>query len=167
MKKLIDKLAIFIVSLALYTPNSNAIYRIVPILIAIILSAFLSYLEDEPITIAVFTAYIILCLFKPVFLCFIPLICYDVVFLKIKWVWLLSFLPLIIGSTQALFISHWLIAAFIIAAYILKHRTVSLQNIEKDYYKLRDNAKEISMRLEKQNKEPLQKQNHEIIILKG
>jgi signal transduction histidine kinase len=162
MKNLIDKLAIFIVSLALYTPNANPIYRIVPILITIILSAFLSYLEDKHITIAVFTAYIILCFFKPAFLCFIPLISYDVIFLKIKLIWVLSFLPLIIGSTQILLTSNWIIAAFIIAVYILKHRTLSLENMEKDYYKLRDNTKEISMKLEKQNKELLEKQDYEI-----
>jgi signal transduction histidine kinase len=58
--------------------------------------------------------------------------------------------------------SKWLIAAFILAAYVLKYRTVSLQNLEKDYYKLRDNTKEISMQLEKQNKELLDKQDYEI-----
>jgi signal transduction histidine kinase len=162
MKKLIDKLAIFIVSFVLYIPNSNPIYRIIPVLIAIILSAFLSYLEDERVTVSVFAAFLIACFIKPAFLYFIPLICYDAIFLRVKWIWVLSFLPLIIYFTNSLFISQWLIAVFIIIAYTLKLRTVSLQNIEGDYYKLRDNAKEISMRLEKQNKELLEKQDHEV-----
>ncbi len=162
MKKLIDKLIIFIISSALYIHNADYIYMIIPILIAIILSGILSYLEDERITVAVFTAYLILCFFKPVFLFFIPLICYDAVFLKIKWLWVLSFLPLITNFSHTLILSTWLIASFILAAYILKYRTVSLQNMEEDYYKLRDSTKEISLQLEKQNKKLLEKQDYEI-----
>lgn len=164
MMNLINKLTILIISLALYIPNANDIYMIIPILIAIIFSATLSYLEDDRIIIAVYAAYLIVCFIKPAFLFFIPLICYDVIFLKIKGIWMLAFLPLITNFTQTLFVSNWLIAAIIIAAYIIKQRTVSLQNIEKDYYKLRDNTKEISMQLEEQNKELLEKQNHEISL---
>lgn len=162
MKILIDKLIIFIICSAIYIPSENRTYMIVPILIAIILSAIISYLENDSITLGAFIIYSIVCYLKTAFLFFIPLICYDAVFLKIRWLWMLSFLPLIATSTQTLFISKWIIAAIIIAAYILKYSTVSLQNIEKDYYKLRDNAKEISMQLETQNKELLEKQDNEI-----
>lgn len=162
MKKLIDKFTIFITSLALYINSTDNIYMVVPILIAIILSAILSYLEDERVSIVVFVTYLIVCFFEPNFLFFIPLICYDAVFLKIKGVWMLSFLTLITNSIHTLFISNWLVAASILVACVLKYRTVSLQNIEKDYNKLRDNAKEISMKLEKQNKELLDKQDYEI-----
>lgn len=162
MKKLIDKLIIFVICSVLYIPNAYNLYMIVPILIAIILSAFLSYLENEPITIVVFAVYIILCFFKPALLFFIPVLCYDVIFLKMQWIWVLAFLPLIYDNSQTLFISNWLIAALIMASYILKFRTVTLQNMEKEYRKLRDNAKEISMQLGKQNKELLEKQDYEI-----
>jgi signal transduction histidine kinase len=69
---------------------------------------------------------------------------------------------LITNYTQTLSLSNWLIAAFILIAFILKHRTISLQNITKDYYKLFDNTKEISMKLEKKNTELLEKQDYEI-----
>lgn len=162
MNKLIDKLIIFVVCLTLYIPAEDRAYRIVPILAAIILSAILSYFEDERVTISVFAAYLFACFFQPNLLFFIPLICYDTAFLKIKGIWALSFLLLIINSTVISLASSWLIAAFILVAYVLKYRTVSLQSIEKDYHELRDNAKEISMQLEKQNKELLEKQDYEI-----
>jgi signal transduction histidine kinase len=162
MKKLIDKLVILIISLALYIPSVNNIYMIVPILIAIILSAILSYLENEHIATIAFVIYLIVCFFMPNFLFFIPLICYDAALLKIKGIWVLSFLPLITNSNHTLFMSKWLIATFILGVYVLKYRTVSLINIEKAYYKLRDNTKEISIQLEKQNKELLEKQDYEI-----
>lgn len=162
MRKLIDKLIVFIISLALYIPNANSLYMIAPILVAIILSAVLSYVEDERITIAAFAVYLIVCFFEPACVFFIPLICYDVIFLKIKWIWALSFLSLFIDPVLTLFAAKWIIAAFIITACILKYRTISLQDLEIDYHKLRDNTKEISMQLEKQNKELQEKQDHEI-----
>lgn len=162
MENLIDKFVIFIVCLALYIPNANYIYMIVPILIAVILSAILSYLEYDGITASVFSAYLVVCFFKPAFLFFIPLMCYDVIFIKIKGIWVLSFLPLIANFTQSRLTSDWLVSTLILASFVLKCRTVSLENMEKDYYKLRDNTKEISMKLEKQNKELLEKQDYEI-----
>lgn len=160
MKKLIDKLVIFIICVALYIPDATNIYMIVPILIAIILSAFLSYVEEENITTAVFCIYIILCFFKPNFIFFIPLICYDAIFHKLKGLWVLSFLPLTAVYSDTLF--QLSIAALIIAVYILKYRTISLLKMEKDYRKLRDNSKEISMQLERQNKDLLEKQDYEV-----
>lgn len=162
MEKLVDKFVILIVSLALYIPTANSIYMIVPILIAIILSAILSYLENDRITILVFIFYIGACFFESVLLFFIPLICYDAIFPKIKWIGLLSFLPLIINYNQALNTPTWLIAALILVTYILKYRTLSLQKAEKNYYRLRDNTMEVSMQLKKQNEELLEKQDYEI-----
>ena len=162
MKKLIDKLIILIICLALYVPSVNNIYMIVPILIAIILSSALSYLENERINVTVFVAYLVTCFFMPNLAFFIPLICYDVVFVKIKGMWLLSFLPLITNYIQIPLSLKILTASFIFVSYVLKHRTASLINMEKDYYNLRDNTKEISLKLEKQNKELLEKQDYEI-----
>lgn len=162
MKKLVDKLIILIISLALYIPNANSVYMIGPVLLAIILSAILSYLENERISLTVFFFYTVACFFKPILLFFIPLICYDAMFLKIKWIWVLSLLPLVANHNQEFLTARWLIMVSIAAVFLLKHRTVSLQNIEKNYYKLRDNTMEISMLLEKQNKELLEKQDYEI-----
>lgn len=162
MKKLIDKLVIFIVSAALYIPNTNDIYLIVPILISIILSALLSYLEDERITIVVFFIFLIVCFTKPDFLFFIPLLCYDTVSIKVKGLWLLCIFPLVANAANINFLSVWLIAAITIVSCVLKLRTASLFNLENDYYKLRDTAKEISLQLENQNKELIEKQDSEV-----
>lgn len=162
MKKLIDKLIIFIVSLALCVLYVNNMYVIVPILISIFLSATLSYLEEKNIEVVVFMGYIIMCFFEPSFLFFLPLICYDVIFHKWMGLWLLSLIPLISDFALRGFTPNWLIAGLIGVSYILKHRTVALRKLEKDYHQLRDNAKEISMQLEKQNNELLKNQDYEI-----
>lgn len=162
MSKLIDKLIILIITLALYIPNVNNIYMIVPILIVVSISALLSYIENENFILGIFISYVILCFFKPIFLFFLPLISYDILIFHIKWTWLLALLPLLTNATQAFTISSGLIASFLVVAYILKYRTTSLQNIKRDYYELQYNTKEISMQLEKKNKELLEKQDYEI-----
>jgi signal transduction histidine kinase len=162
MKKLVDKIIIFAICSALYITNAAGLYMIVPILVAISLSAFLSYMEDELIITAVFAAYIILCFPKPDFLFFIPLLCYDAVLLQRWWIWLFAFLPLITEYNETILIPKWLIAGLIAAAYILKYRTFSLLKVEKEFHMLRDNAKEISLQLENQNKELLEKQDYGI-----
>lgn len=162
MMRLIDKLAIFFVSLVLYIPNANNIYMIVPILIVVIISAIFSWLEDNSFRLCVFFIYITICFFKPEFLFFIPLICYDIMICKIRWIWALALLPLVSTSTHVLFTSKCVIATLIIVAYILKYRTTSLLVVKKDFNKLRDTTTEMSMQLEKKNKELLDKQDFEI-----
>lgn len=162
MNKLIDKLIIFIFCLAIYIPIASNIYMVVPILIAVIFSTTLSFLEDRPIIIGIFALYLIICFFKSILLYFIPLICYDVIIFKIKWIWIIALLPLISNTINTSSISNVLIAAFIAVTYLLKYRTYSLQNIRKDYFMLRDNSKEISMQLEKKNKALMEKQDYEI-----
>lgn len=162
MKNLIDKIVIFILILALYIPTVNNIYMIIPILFTVVLSALLSYLDNEQFAIVTFIVFLTVSFFVPTLSFFLPLICYDVVLIKNKWIWMLAFLPLITTSSEILMFSKWPIAVFIMVSYLLKYRTVSLQTIEKDYYQLRDNTKEISMQLEKQNKELMEKQNYEI-----
>ncbi len=161
MKNLIDKLVVILISLAIYIPYANSIYMIAPILIVIILSAILSYMEDQRKTQGIFLLYLIISFFIPDFIFFIPLICYDVVLLKPKWLWALSFLPLLADFNHTL-TSKCLMATFIINGCILKYRTVSIHNTEKKYYRLRDDTNEISMQLEKQNRELLEKQNYEV-----
>lgn len=162
MKQLIDKSVILVTLLTFYVPNVDSTYMILPILTTVILSALISYLENQSITKIIFTIYLIVSCFIPAFLYFIPLICYDVTLIDLNWLWLFSFLPLIINSSQTPITQRLFVSAFILVSHILKYRTISFQKLERDYHLLRDNAKEISMQLEKQNKALLEKQDYEI-----
>jgi Signal transduction histidine kinase len=79
-----------------------------------------------------------------------------------KWIWYICFFPILYSFNQLQFSITWSIAACIAVVYILKYRMVALQKLEKDYRKLRDNTTEISMQLERQNKELVEKQDYEI-----
>jgi signal transduction histidine kinase len=138
---------------------------IVPILITIIISALLSYFENSLITIVGFIAFTFICISEPEFLFFIPLICYDVLIFKIKWIWIFALLPVLINFKKTIPTSSILVEAFIVVAYFLKYRTILLQKVKKEYNQLRDNAKEISMLFEKKDKDLMEKQDYEIKLV--
>ncbi|MDP4178660.1 MAG: histidine kinase, partial [Bacillota bacterium] len=156
------KIIIFIICLAVYSPKINETYMIVPILAAVILSSALSYFDDDKFLLGIYAVYIITCFFQPKFIFFIPLICYDAICTRIKWIWIFALLPLSVNFSEVPITSRFIIIAFIIVAYILKYHTVSLQKTLSDYRELRDSTKELSIRLEKKNKEMLEKQDYEI-----
>jgi len=162
MPKLVDKLILFFISVALYVTCVNNKYMIAPILIALIFSASISYFESYGIKIALSAVYLATCLFKPEFAFFIPAICYDIVFSKVKWIWALAFIPLIGIPTDTIKYSKFMTAALIIVTLILKRRTEALESIKNKYHTLQDNAKEISIQLENKNKGLMEKQDYEI-----
>ncbi|HHY82261.1 MAG TPA: sensor histidine kinase [Clostridiales bacterium] len=163
MRKLIDKVIILLVSLIFYLSGVDSSYMVVPVLTVMIISAVLSYLENDKVTLALFALFLLLCLRYPEFLAFIPLFCYDAAFMNIKGnYWLFSFLPFAVHHKSLPFPALLLEAAFIPAAVVLKNRTIMLQNMEEEYRRLRDNAAEISLKLEKQNKELIERQDYEI-----
>jgi signal transduction histidine kinase len=108
-----------------------------------------------------FILYLILCFSNPSYLFFLPLISYDAIYLKLKGIWYVSFLILFFNDPLPNR-TKWVIGAFILLTYVLKNRTKALETLEKDYKQLRDTTKEISIQLEKQNKELMEKQDDEI-----
>jgi len=162
MNELIDKIIILTITLALYLSNVDDTYMIVPLLIVIIFSAFLSYLENNHIRLALFIAYTAICFFSPFFLFFIPLICYDIFMMPARKAWPLGLLPLVLSFAKTYSTIYFLVLAFFFIAYLLKYRTVTLQAIKKRYFELQYTSSEISRELEKKNKELIARQDYEI-----
>lgn len=162
MNALIDKIIIFIICVAVYIHNINDSYMVIPILIAIFLSSILSYKENKKVLLLVFYVFLGFCFFEPAFLFFVPLICYDLFFYKIKWLWTMFFIPLVINYYEISSFSVILIIAYILIGYILKKRSISFENVKKNYYTVSDNAKELSIIFEKKNRDFLEKQDYEI-----
>lgn len=162
MDVLMDKIIISILCVAFYIPNTSYSPIIVPILAAVIISALLSYFDNDIIKLSGFVVYAILSTYDHGFLFFIPLVCYDVLFSKFKWIWLIALLPMAANFKEAFTITNVLVILFIAIAGLLKYRTISLYSIKKEYYKLRDNSMEMSMAFERKNKELMEKQDYEI-----
>lgn len=161
MNNLIDKIIIFFICLSIYIHNIDDVYMVVPVIITIFLSAMISYKDNSKVLISVFIVFLLLCFIEPPFIFFIPLICYDLFFYKIKYLWALLLLPIFI-SYHITSLSKALIIAYIFTGYILKYRTKSFENIKKNYYTVSDTAKELSIKFEKKNRELLEKQDYEI-----
>lgn len=162
MNKLMDKFMLFVITLALYVWSVESAYMIAPILFTVILSATLSYLENERITIGIFAFYILFCFYEPAFLYFIPLLFYDVLFVRVQWLGGLALLPLILNSAQVFRPSNVFIAIVLALAYRLKYRTHSFQRMKKEYYELQYTSREMSLQLEQKNKALIEKQDYEI-----
>jgi signal transduction histidine kinase len=165
MRLLVDKAIIFIVSLAFYALDAESFYMIAPILIVMTLSAVLSYIENSKITLAIYVVYLMLCLFRIEFILFTPLLCYDVAFVNKKSNYSLllsSFLPLAIHFDALSSDTMMFTAALLLVAALLKNRTLNLEKAEESYFNLRDTTREISLKLENQNKKLMEKQDYEV-----
>lgn len=162
MNILIDKLIIFIVCSSLYISNTNNKYMVVPILIVLFLSSISSYKENEKTVFSVFVIFLSLCFWNWDFIFFIPLICYDLFFIRLKWLWLIYLLPLLVNFHIIPSFSMVSLAAYIFLCYILKYRTITLENIKKNYYNASDKAKELSIQFKSKNRELLEKQDYEV-----
>ncbi|MBC3796910.1 sensor histidine kinase [Acetobacterium tundrae] len=162
MNKLIDKLIIFVFCLALYLTTVDNALLIAPVLVAIIFGAASSYLKEGVVTAVLFVGYVVICFFEPVYLMFVPLMCYDILVCQYKWLWTLSLLPIIIGFNQLDGTSVVLIPVFMVVAYFLKKHTLSLETLKKDYNSLRDATRETALQLEKKNKILMEKQDYEL-----
>lgn len=159
---LIDKIILLFISLSIYLYNVSDNYLIAPILISIFLSAIISYKSTNKVLIFVFISFLFLCTLNSNFIYFIPLICYDCFQCKIRWLWLILILPILIHGSLMSSLSIFLIVSYIFIGYILNHRTKSFENIKKNYYYISDTTKELSMQFEMKNRELLEKQDYEV-----
>lgn len=162
MIRFIDKGVLLLVSITLYILSTQHQYLIVPILIATSLSAALSYFDSEELSIWAYIIFLAACLVQPRFLFFLPLVSYDIVSKRSPGLVLLSAPPIFADLLQGGLDISWHILTLLAFSYVLKHRTLTLAELETAHRKLRDNTKEISMQLEKQNEELLEKNDYEI-----
>lgn len=162
MNKLIDKLIIFGFCLALYLTTVDNVLLIAPVLVAVIFGAASSYIKESMVTAGLFVSYLMICFFEPVYLLFVPLIGYDILISRYKWLWTLTLLPAVTGFTELNGTSVVLIPVFMLVAYFLKKRTLSLDSLKQDYKALRDTTRETALQLEKKNKMLLEKQDYEL-----
>lgn len=162
MNKLIDKVIVFGFCLALYLTTVDNVLLIAPVLVAVIFAAASSYLTEGPVTVGLFGGYLLICFFEPVYLLFVPLIGYDILISRYKWLWTLALLPAATGFTALSGTAVVLIPIFMLVAYFLKMRSLSLEKLRHDYKALRDTTRETALQLEKKNQMLLEKQDYEL-----
>ncbi len=161
MSKLIDKLILFIICIAVLAQHRSDIFIVVPVISAIAGSALHTYSENKT-GMVMMVIWGGLCIPYPDFIFFLPLICYDLFSSRWRWA-LLAAIPALATGYANLPLDKFLFTVmFLGLSYLLKRRTNELERQKTEYLSLRDTAKEFSIRLESKNKELLEKQDYEI-----
>jgi signal transduction histidine kinase len=160
--KYIDKATLFVLCAVFYIEYHMDIYIVVPLICVVIVSAFLSYVDDGRVRIGTAVLYFAACVFYPVLLFFLPVIVYDVLSTNYQAGLLLAVIPAGIGFQTLPAESSIFIILFTGLSFLMKRRTVLLEKTRNEYIALRDTTKEFSLQLEGKNKELMEKQDYEI-----
>ncbi|MGV8980746.1 sensor histidine kinase [Clostridium sp.] len=162
MLEIVDKLVIFLCCTSIYLLESAHGLWIFVVILALTISSLSSYLESDALHMLFFIAYSILCVFFSEFLLFLPLILYDVMGNKFRFIYLFALVPIINDqrylSNRIIFIT----LAFMALTILLKHRTISTMRLNEDYINFRDKTSELSILLEQQNASLVANQDYEI-----
>jgi signal transduction histidine kinase len=161
MNKLLDKLVLFTLCIAVYLMHERGIYLVIPVLLAILAASVSAYLKNDIKKLALFSAYIGACVFLPQLLYFLPELCYELP--KKRWWWLLlTAVPLFcafLGGSSYIVIFSLLLTA---VGYLMSYRTAAIEQTRLEYIQLRDSAKELSLKLEYKNRALMQSQDYEV-----
>jgi len=159
---LIDKLIIFICCLMVYICQDNVNVAIAPILISIIFTAFLSYFDNDRIKTVLTTGFSVIFLFIPELAFFMPLIVYDMVFYKYQYFNLLAIIPAIYFAKSASAQTNSIILALVFTSVLVKYCVEAQLKLQSRYNYLSDTAREMTAKLNRQNKDLAEKQDSEL-----
>jgi len=160
-----DKIVLFICCTFIYQAMKTAELSVLPLLIAIAISSFLMVFEHKPfIRYFLYLLFIVITLFYKDAIFFIPLIIYDLIHEPIRYLYALPLLPL-----SDFILTHSLIEAFLIfivimLAIFIRLKSRDILGFKAKYFRLLDTTKELSLKLEQQNQDLIDKQDHEIHI---
>ena len=161
MNKLLDKLVLFTLCLAVYLMHDHGIYVVVPVIIAVLAGAAGTCFRDIRGKLFCFAAYNAACVFMPPLLLFLPEMCYDLPSKEWKWLAAVA-VPVCAAFLHGQGYIEIFAVLLITVSLLMSYRTETIEKSGREYIVLRDSAKELSLNLEDKNKELLQKQDYEI-----
>lgn len=160
----VDKLILFFCCAAAYLVLPEFGRSVVPFLLAVIFASLLSCFDRERPILVLTAAFLVWSAFSPGLVLFLPVVLYDALFSKCRYVCAFALIPLILFFRLA---SPEADAAAVIPLTLgvwLRYRTVSLEQMREERNELRDGFTELSTKLKRQNKELLEQQDAEIGI---
>ena len=161
MQKLVDKLLLLGLCLLVLSLTDVRWIYIVVMLAAVAVGALNSYFENK-LSVILSLLYILICIFFPVFVVFLPLLVYDLSGME-RWMLRLSWVAALPTSIIA---DGWQITAVVVlcsaTAFLLQHRTSGNLLMQQKLYALTDDAKEKTVLLEGRNRELLERQDYEV-----
>ena len=79
MEKLYDKLILFLCCTIFLISHDLTLYTILPVIIVISLNSVMTYFNNTALNIMSYICYVGLCVLSSDFICFLPVMCYDLV----------------------------------------------------------------------------------------
>ena len=162
MEKLYDKLILFLCCTIFLISYSLSLYAILPVIIIISLNSVMTYFNNSALNIVSYLCYVGLCLISPNFICFLPVMCYDMVGEPYRY-------AIYFGIFAAMNSLHYyhpitllILLLLTILSWLLKKRTLALTQAKQDYFTLRDEMMEKAEQLQLKNRDLLEKQDYEI-----
>lgn len=161
MKRLPDKLFLFLIGLLFIIESASYAKPVAISIVTFSLSCLLFYSDDIRLHITSYVLFMILCFAVPEFLYFLPLLLYDA-FMKKQYFITLSLLSVFLHMTlfTGFYFSFYLFSCAL--SIYLTYRTAKLESAEHKLISLRDNSTELQNVLRKKNKDLMEKQDYEI-----
>ena len=161
----VDKVVLFICCIVIYQSMQTSNISVLPILIAVAISSFIMFFEHKPfIRYFLYILFILITFVYKDLIFFIPLIIYDLVDEPLRYLYVLPLLPLSDFFLTHSFIEAFLIFVVIMMAIFIRVKSKDILGYKAKYFQLLDATKELSLKLEQQNQDLIDKQDHEIHI---
>ena len=161
-----DRAVIFLASMLLYFSQADFPVSVAPILAAVIFGGFLCYFAVKWPKIPLVAGFILLAFFFPGLVVFLPVIACDMLFINRPYLHLLLLVPYIPYLQSGLNRVMVMSLALLLLAVYLSYRGGLLAALRKKHYTLLDEAREMSLRLQRQNRELMEKQDNELTMAK-
>lgn len=162
MDTIVDRVLMWACCAALLPQRAGDATVVIAMLAAITVSGLNGYLPSHTFCLASIAAYTGAGAMWPSFCLFLPLVYYDAFGLKQAW-----WAPAVAAALAVCFTSlpantSLIVAAFMAAAYLLKHRQVALEQSRAQLKQVRDSSHELAMMLRQKNRDLIEKQDYEV-----
>lgn len=162
MSIIFDKIILFFLGMLTFLFISITPLSVICVLIALAISSLIFYFNSPKITSILAIIYICFCVIHPVFYVFLPLLLYDLFYIHLKYMVVLTLfmlLPYWFRGNMGL----TMISVFgVFLSYLLQKQTMSHTKLKEEYKMLRDTSKELHLYLSKENRMLIENQNYEI-----
>lgn len=167
MQQLLDKFGLILITSILYVSFHYSEFNILFILIAISISCFHSYFENDKMRYLINFIYFIVCCYYKDFIFFIPLIIYDS-FMKEEMMYLgIYLIPLIFYSKTLHLENLFFIIILSFISFTLRYKTLKISSLMLINKKIKDDSEELKILQELKRKELIEKQDYEIQLAKA
>ncbi len=162
MTTLWDKLVLWLCCTALLVGQPIESTAVGAMLAALTVSALSGYLAERRWSLAWVGIYTLVAFARPELRVFLPLVYYDLLVPGLSWWTLGGVAALAFGSGQQPPGLRLPAIALLAVSALLRHRTQSLQDSRAELLRQRDSSRELSLHLEEQHQQLLDKQDYEI-----